>query len=175
METIDSAVPTCAEKGTTRRSFYVGAIYTIWAVISAALGAPAALYLLLAPKTRTSEQWIDAGNVSKLAAGQPVEMVFRRNRTDGWKVVSEKGTAWVVKTPDENVVAFGPQCTHLGCAHHWDDKKNMFVCPCHNSLFSIDGSVSAGPAPRPLDRYEVKVEGSRLLLGGLRQSREHTA
>jgi len=28
--------------------------------------------------------------------------------------------------------------------------------PCHNSLFSIDGRVLAGPAPRPLDRYETK-------------------
>ena len=28
----------------------------------------------------------------------------------------------------------------------------------------------SGPAPRPLDRYETKIEGGKLLLGGLRQS-----
>jgi menaquinol-cytochrome c reductase iron-sulfur subunit len=36
----------------------------------------------------------------------------------------------------------------------------------------MDGEVVAGPAPRPLDRYEVKVEGNKLFLGRLRQSSE---
>jgi len=67
------------------------------------------------------------------------------------------------------MVAFGQQCTHLGCAHHWDDAKSQFVCPCHNSLFAIDGTVAYGPAPRPLDRYETKLEGSKLLVGNLRR------
>ena len=84
-------------------------------------------------------------------------------------------TAWVVKSPDGKVVAFGPRCTHLGCAHHWDDSKSKFVCPCHNSLFSVNGAVLAGPAPRALDRYAVKIEGNKLLLGGLRREPEHSA
>ena len=61
-----------------------------------------------------------------------------------------------------------PQCTHLGCAYHWDDRKTEFICPCHNSLFSIDGKVTGGPASRPLDRYETKIEGKKLLIGHLR-------
>ena len=102
----------------------------------------------------------------------PVEMSFRRNRVDGWKVISEKSTAWVVKQADNQVVAFGPQCTHLGCAYHWEEGKNEFLCPCHTSLFAIDGKVVAGPAPRPLDRYETKVEGNKLLLGELQQAEQ---
>ncbi len=81
----------------------------------------------------------------------------------------------MVKQSDNRVVSFGPQCTHLGCAYHWDESKNEFLCPCHNSLFSIDGKVLAGPARRPLDRYDTKIEGNRLLLGGLRQSTEQGA
>jgi menaquinol-cytochrome c reductase iron-sulfur subunit len=94
---------------------------------------------------------------------------------DGWKIMSEKSTTWVVKSPDDQVVAFGPQCTHLGCAYHWDEAKNEFLCPCHTSLFSIGGKVLSGPAPRPLDRYETKIEGSKLLIGRLRQSPEQSA
>ena len=156
-------------QGSTRRGFHAAGIYAIWGVITASLGAPALAYLFLPPKPRQDESWIDVGDITYLTPNQPVEMVFRRNRVDGWKVVSEKLTAWVVKAPSGQVCAFGPQCTHLGCAHHWDDTKAQFVCPCHNSLFSIDGKVASGPAPRPLDRYETRLDGSKLLLGDLRK------
>ena len=154
-------------EGATRRSFYVAGIYGLWAVISAALGLPALIYLFFPPKARKEEEWVEIGDVTKLASDSPVEMVFRRNRVDGWKVLSEKGTAWVVKHADNSVTAFGPQCTHLGCAYHWDDRKSEFLCPCHNSLFAIDGRVISGPAPRPLDRFATKVQGKKLLLGPL--------
>jgi menaquinol-cytochrome c reductase iron-sulfur subunit len=160
---------------TTRRSFHVVAIYGIWAVISAALGLPALLYLLVPPRVRRQSDWVEAGDVSQLAPNLPVEMTFRRNRVDGWKVSSEKSTAWVVKYPNNQVVAFAPECTHLGCSYHWEQNKTEFVCPCHNSIFAIDGKVQGGPAPRPLDRYETKVEGNKLLLGRIRQSAEPSA
>jgi menaquinol-cytochrome c reductase iron-sulfur subunit len=154
---------------TTRRRFFIGAVYAIWGVIGAALALPSLGYLFIPPKARKQDEWIDAGDIAKLASNTPVELTFRRNRVDGWKVYSEKSTAWVVKKAD-SVVAFGPQCTHLGCAYHWEEGKGQFLCPCHSSVFSADGKVISGPAPRPLDRYDVKVEGSRLMIGSLRKS-----
>jgi len=156
-------------QGITRRRFYIGAIYGLWAIISAALSLPALFYLLFPPKARKENEWVEAGDISKIAPDSPVEMSFRRNRVDGWKVISEKSTAWVVKHADNSVVAFGPQCTHLGCAYHWEEGKNEFLCPCHNSVFAVDGRVISGPAPRPLDHYDVKVQGSKLLIGDLRK------
>jgi len=157
-------------EGPTRRRFYIGAIYAIGGIIGAALSVPALMYLFVLPKARKESEWVEAGDVASLAPNQPVEMVFRRNRVDGWKVVSEKGTAWVVKKPDQSVTAFGPQCTHLGCAYHWEESKGDFVCPCHNSMFSLDGKVLSGPAPRPLDRFETRIQGGKLLLGDLHTS-----
>ena len=154
-----------AAEDISRRNFYVGAVYGMWAAISAALGIPALIYLFFPPKVRKADEWIELGDVSKLSPGSPVEMVFRRNRVDGWKVISEKGSAWVVKLADNNIVAFGPQCTHLGCAYHWDDASRTFICPCHTSSFAIDGKVLGGPAPRPLDRYEVKIDSGVLEIG----------
>jgi menaquinol-cytochrome c reductase iron-sulfur subunit len=156
-------------KEPTRRNFYVAAVYAIWAAIATAFTIPAFVYLFFPPRLRKQQEWIEVGDVGKLAANAPVEMAFRRNLVDGWKMTSEKSTAWVVKQPDGSIRAFGPQCTHLGCAYHWDDRKNDFVCPCHNSVFAIDGKVISGPAPRPLDRYAVRLEGNKLLLGNLRQ------
>jgi menaquinol-cytochrome c reductase iron-sulfur subunit len=159
----------------TRRGLVIGAIYGIWGVIAAALSMPALVYLFVPPKPRKAEEWIEVGDISKLAPNLPVEMVFRRNRVDGWKITSEKSTAWVVKSADNRVTAFGPQCTHLGCAYRWEEGKNSFLCPCHTSLFSLDGKVLSGPAPRPLDRYQTKLEGNKLLLGPLRQVSEKQA
>jgi len=159
--------PTDSVESPTRRRFQIGAIYGMMAAISAAIGLPALAYLLVPSKVRKKEDWIEVGDVTRISPGVPVELTFRRNRIDGWKVISEKSTAWVVKTGDNQVTAFGPQCTHLGCAYHWEQEKKDFLCPCHNSIFTMDGKVASGPAPRPLDRYDTRVDGTKLLLGKL--------
>jgi menaquinol-cytochrome c reductase iron-sulfur subunit len=148
------------------------AIYGMMAIVSAALAVPAALYLLTPAKGKKPDDWADAGDVTRLASNSPVELVFHRNRIDGWRTIEEKGTAWVVKQADNRVVAFGPNCTHLGCAYHWEAGQKEFFCPCHNSVFSIDGKVISGPAPRPLDRFDTKVQGNKLLIGQLKMSGE---
>jgi menaquinol-cytochrome c reductase iron-sulfur subunit len=162
-------------EGTTRRGFYTSAVYAIWGLIAASLGGPALGYLFLPPKARRDESWIDVADVTGLTPNEPVEIVFHRNRVDGWKVVSEKNTAWLVKSNNNEVSAFGPQCTHLGCAYHWDGARDEFVCPCHNSVFAITGQVVSGPAPRPLDRYKTKIQGATLLVGRLQTPTERNA
>lgn len=144
-------------------------IYGLWGVITSALTLPAAVYLLFPPKVKKATQWVDAGDLTQIQPKTPEEVVFRKNRVDGWKVTSEKSTAWVVKLADNQAVAFSPQCTHLGCAYHWDENNKNFLCPCHTSTFDIDGRVLSGPAPRPLDRFQVRVEGTKLLIGDLQK------
>ncbi len=151
----------------TRRSFYTALIYGIWGAITAAIAVPAAAYLLLPPSVRRGSAWIDASDLASIPPEVPTEVSFQRKRVDGWKITSEKATAWLVRKDQNNVVAFAPQCTHLGCAYHWENNNKAFVCPCHASEFSIDGAVLGGPAPRPLDRYNVKVEAGRIMLGSL--------
>jgi menaquinol-cytochrome c reductase iron-sulfur subunit len=153
---------------TTRRRFYVGAIYALWGIITGALGVSALAYLFVPPAMRRSDEWVEAGDINKLTPNVPVQLFFRRTRIDGWRILSEQSSAWVVKSQPGAVTAFGPQCTHLGCAYHWDAGNHEFICPCHSSVFSIEGEVQSGPAPRALDRYEAKVENGKLMLGRLR-------
>jgi menaquinol-cytochrome c reductase iron-sulfur subunit len=122
---------------------------------------------LLPPSVRRGTNWIDASDLGSIPPGVPTEVSFQRKRVDGWKVTSEKATAWLVRKDENEIVAFAPQCTHLGCAYHWEAQNNAFVCPCHASEFSVDGKVLGGPAPRPLDRYQVKLEAGRIKLGAL--------
>ena len=158
-----------------RRAFHLAVIYVLGALIGIALAIPTLIYLLLPPKTRKDTGWVDAGDVSQLTPGTAVEVSFQQNRVDGWRLVTEKKTAWVVKEADNSIVAFGPQCTHLGCAYHWDDGVKQFACPCHSSLFALDGKVLSGPAPRPLDRYATRIQDTRLQLGALRPANQRNS
>jgi menaquinol-cytochrome c reductase iron-sulfur subunit len=152
-------------ENSTRRGFYVAAIQGLGALIGAALAIPAAVYLLFKPKLEDQGQWINVADLSQLQPKKPEEVVYRRKRVDGWKTINEKTTAWVVKLDDQNVVAYAPQCTHLACAYHWDAQQDHFVCPCHASVFSVEGKVLSGPAPRPLDRYVTRLDSNKLLIG----------
>jgi len=67
--------------------------------------------------------------------------------------------------PDEKIFVFRDQekgfavasavCTHLGCTVQWFSSDNRFHCPCHGSVFTANGEVSHGPAPRGLEWFEV--------------------
>lgn len=56
------------------------------------------------------------------------------------------------------LVALSNTCTHLGCPVTWEGSDRKFHCPCHGSVFDQTGENIAGPAPRPLARYNVKVD-----------------
>ncbi len=153
-----------------RRGFLEGAIYTLMSAIAGALSVTSALYLLRTPSNQSHSTWADAGDINDFQPGAPKHITFERKRTDGWRSFTAKDSAWVVKNADQSVTAFVPSCTHLGCAYAWQANRAAFVCPCHGSVFSKSGQVLIGPAPRPLDRFEVEQAGSRLRIGPLRKS-----
>jgi menaquinol-cytochrome c reductase iron-sulfur subunit len=156
-----------------RRGFLEGAIYALMSCIVGAISLTSALYLLRAPKNQSRNDWSDAGDIAEFDPGVPKQVTFKRNRMDGWRSFTGKDSAWVVKNADQTVAAFVPSCTHLGCAYAWQANRGAFVCPCHGSVFGRDGHVITGPAPRPLDRYQIELAGSRLRLGPMLKS--HTS
>src|SRR5271154_3443808 len=103
------------EVSPTRRAFYVGFFNGAMGLIGLALAVPAAIYLFFPPKLRKEAEWVETADLSTIPDGTPTEISFERTRVDGWQVTKEKATAWVVKKPNSDVVAFVPQCTHLGC------------------------------------------------------------
>jgi menaquinol-cytochrome c reductase iron-sulfur subunit len=156
----------------TRRTFQLAVVYILGGIMSFAMAIPTALYLLVPPRLRRNSKFIDVGDITQFTPGSPVNVSFTENRIDSWKVSAEKRTAWVVKEASGDIVAFSPLCTHLACAYHWEEGQKQFFCPCHNSVFSIDGKVVSGPAPRPLDRYETKIADNQLQIGALKRSAE---
>jgi cytochrome b6-f complex iron-sulfur subunit len=64
---------------------------------------------------------------------------------------------WVVREPDRLFVIYA-RCTHLGCTPEWKPAENKFKCPCHGSGYDSEGVNFEGPAPRPMDRANVKLD-----------------
>lgn len=155
-----------------RRGFLAAGIYGLLSVIAGSFGITSVFYLFRVSKQKQGNAWADAGDISALKTGIPQKVTFERTRTDGWKISNQKDNAWILRNIDGTVIAFSPLCTHLGCAYQWQSKAGQakdgaFVCPCHGSTFSRTGDVIIGPANRPLDRYQVKREGTRLWLGSI--------
>jgi len=72
----------------------------------------------------------------------------------------DKGNLIWVNHKDTDLVVFSGKCPHLGCAFRWRKHKrfgDVFVCPCHLSIYDATGKVLDGPAPRGLDKLPVKV------------------
>jgi Rieske Fe-S protein len=59
---------------------------------------------------------------------------------------------------------FSSSCTHLGCTVS-KVAAGLIQCPCHGAKFSIDdGSVKAGPAPRPLTVEQFTIQDGVVVL-----------
>jgi len=62
-------------------------------------------------------------------------------------------------------LALWQKCPHLGCTVPWraefdfEGVKGWFRCPCHGSTYTRAGVRVFGPAPRPMDTFELKVNG----------------
>ncbi|MEX2288039.1 MAG: ubiquinol-cytochrome c reductase iron-sulfur subunit [Planctomycetaceae bacterium] len=85
-------------------------------------------------------------------------------------MVSTKWTAqfavWIVHTVynGRNVIyALSTVCTHLGCTPNWLEGEQKFKCPCHGSGFYPNGINFEGPAPRPLERYAIRMAEDGML------------
>jgi len=147
-----------------RRTFLTRVTASIMGLIGLALAIPLVGYVISPAFRRKAQEWAEAGTVDELSAGQPKELSYVVTFQDGWLKTTAMKSVWAVKHPEGDVTVFSPLCTHLGCGYHWDTDENRFKCPCHNSVFDLEGKVVGGPAPRPLDRLPVKVEQGRLFI-----------
>jgi cytochrome b6-f complex iron-sulfur subunit len=62
----------------------------------------------------------------------------------------------VARTSDTSFIALSAICTHAGCTVRF--ASTQIACPCHGSLFALDGSVTRGPATRPLARHAATYD-----------------
>ncbi len=148
----------------TRRHFMSVAIAAISSFIGAAVGLPGIAYIIGPALKKETEDWVSLGAISKVEPGSPTLFKTTIERQTGWITDQEEVSAYVLTEDGQNYVAMSNICTHLGCRVRWIAEQERFFCPCHNGVFGKDGSVISGPPPRPLDRFETKVDNGVLFI-----------
>lgn len=170
------------DEGLTRRRFVVRALAAISGLITAVLGVPVVgfgaapgwrskvpvrfLSTSVAPTLR-SDTWTTVGKLADFAVDVPQYIQVERLIVDGWVQENAPVGVFVVRQSETEAVVFDPHCTHLGCPLAWSEGAGSFVSPCHGGSFGLDGQVKSGPPPRPMVRYETKVENGALFIGTL--------
>jgi menaquinol-cytochrome c reductase iron-sulfur subunit len=153
----------------SRRNFLAIATGAIGAVIGVIMAIPAVAYVVgPALQRRIAENWVRLGPTSKVELGNPTLFKTTVESQTGWIVSEEEVAVYVLTEDGRDYLALSNICTHLGCRVRWISDQGEYFCPCHNAIFDKTGQVVSGPPPRPLDRYETKVEEDQLyiLLGG---------
>lgn len=94
---------------------------------------------------------------TRFAVGRPEEIA------PGTLLVLPEQKVFVVHAAP-GFFALSATCTHLGCMTRYEKENNRIFCPCHGSQFAVDGTVTGGPAPRPLPRLDLVLEDGRLVV-----------
>jgi Rieske Fe-S protein len=114
----------------------------------------------LYPAREPDKAWMFAAEVAQIPVG--TSRGFRLP-SGASVVIARQGESPTV----ESFLALSSTCPHLGCQVHWEQVNNRFFCPCHNGVFSPDGTGIGGPpgdAGQSLPSYPLKVEDGLLFI-----------
>ena len=118
---------------------------------------------VIAPLFRkVSDAWIPVGEIGNFEVGKTVEVPFPDPSPLPWAGVTANNAAWLRRESEDQFIAFSVNCTHMGCPIRWIPDAELFMCPCHGGVYYRDGTVAAGPPPKPLVRYEVRVANNQV-------------
>ena len=127
-----------------RRSFLswgAAGLAALWAAVGVSL---AAVVKFLTPSVfYEPPQSFKIGNPADFSFGPPTFLAEEK--------------IFVFRDREKGFAAASAVCTHLGCTVGYFQSDERFHCPCHGSVFGANGAVQHGPAPRPLERFEVTL------------------
>lgn len=166
-EVVATAEP--QRSGWTRRDFFNGVLNTVTGIIAvlAAIRVRPAIRPLGA--AQSAPVWMDLGFAAQLrqtsceagtgGIGSVVKARFR-DLGDG-----APGYAYVRYIGGANAFfVLSPICTHLGCHVNWIGAAQQFHCPCHGSVYTVEGLNVSGPAPAPLGVFRWKLVGDHIFI-----------
>jgi menaquinol-cytochrome c reductase iron-sulfur subunit len=139
-----------------RISIALGGLATLLA------GVPLVGYFFSPVIRRQPQAWRSLGAVDQFPVGDTVMVRYLDPEPVPWAGYAGRSAAWLRRDEGDQLTAFSMYCTHAGCPVSWSSGAQMFMCPCHGGVFHRDGSVAAGPPPRPLERLPVRVRDGQV-------------
>jgi len=113
---------------------------------------PAIRYIIPAPVAESPSRSVVAAKVNEL----------KRNSGKIFKFGSQP--ALLVRTAAGEFRAYSAVCTHLNCTVQYREDLRQIWCACHNGLYDLGGRNVSGPPPRPLETFEVNLQGEDVVV-----------
>ncbi len=167
----------------SRRAFMAKSVALLATAIGVSLVVPIGGYIMAAATTPVTDNWRNLGvKLQDLPLDEPVQESFRAVSVSGWMRVPEERSVWLIRhsgaadpwsesedqkknldspleknDSDPRLTVLSPICPHLGCEPQWHKGQKLFICPCHHSIYQLNGNRIGGPAPRPMDQLPVRI------------------
>ena len=113
---------------------------------------PAIRYIIPPPVAESASRFVVAAKVGEL----------KNNSGKIFKFGSRPGL--LVRLADGSYRAYSAECTHLNCTVQYRSDVREIWCACHNGLYDLEGRNVSGPPPRPLEVYEVHLQGEDVVV-----------
>ena len=128
-------------------------------VLAASATGAGALALVACSSPSGSGSGSGGGTTPSAAAGEKV-IALADVPVGGCTPAKVGGADAIVSRPTATTVAcFSAICTHQGCTVQ--PNGHELDCPCHGSRYNaFTGAVLNGPAPSPLPKIAVQVQGA---------------
>lgn len=146
----------------SRRRFLAGVCYATGGLIAAGVAIPAAGMLVGPMLQSVSQVWRAVGTVDQYQVGTTTLVTFENVSPVPWSGQTAQTAAWLRRDDEQTFTAFAANCSHLGCPVRWESNAELFLCPCHGGVYRADGTVAAGPPPKPLYQYPVRINNGQV-------------
>jgi nitrite reductase/ring-hydroxylating ferredoxin subunit len=139
--------------GELGRRTFVDRLLGLWAIgVAASILYPILRYLVPPDIPEAATRSVHAGKASTLLP------------SFGRVVPFGSAPAIVIRTPTGEYRAFSAVCTHLSCTVQYRPDLQHIWCACHNGHYDLFGRNIAGPPPRPLEPYDVKISDDEIVV-----------
>ncbi len=140
----------------SRRKFLERLSVALGGGVAAAVLVPVVGFIVAPLFRQNPRVWRRVGELARFKVGETVAVRFEDASPLTWAGVTANTAAWLRREQNE-LIAFSINCSHLGCPVRWLADAELFMCPCHGGVYYKDGTVAAGPPPKPLTRLPVRV------------------
>ncbi len=146
----------------SRRDFFAHISIALGSIAAVMVAIPVVGSFIAPIVNKPKPIWRPVGAIRNFKAGETVKVSFVDASPLPWAGVTSESAAWLRRNEGEEFTAFSVNCAHLGCPVRWVAGAKLFMCPCHGGVYYEDGSVAAGPPPRGLYKYPVRVNGDQV-------------